>query len=179
MLWLKPCPMGSPGIISPLQSMAQAMPDGQSWHHFTHSVHGSSHARRAVLAVGGLDDDVAAGVHHERSLPLDTALPLDTGGACACTEGDDAEGVHQALAEGDDTESGEVRVPEDAAGVVRDLAVCRGGGGVRVREDAEGVVHDLAAPRATLDTALPLDATRATLDAIRATLDTALVRFLR
>ena len=131
--------MGSPGIMSPL------------------SVDGSSHALWAVLAVDGLDDDVTAGVHHERSLPLDIALPLDTGGACAFTEGDDAEGVHQALAEGDDTESGEVRVPEDAAGVVHDLAVCRGGGGVRVPEDAEGVVHDLAAPRATLDTALPLD----------------------
>ena len=112
-----------------------------------HSVDCSSHARWAVLAVDGLDDDVKASVHHERSLPLDTALPLDTGGACAFTEGDDAEGVHQALAEGDD------------AGVVLDLAVCRGGGGVRVPEDAEGVVHDLAAPRATLDTALPLDAT--------------------
>ena len=139
--------------------MAQAMPNGQPWHHFTPSVYGSSHGRWAVLAVDGLGDDVAASVHHERSLPLDTALPLDTGGACAFTEGDDAEGVHQALAEGDDTESGEVRVPEDAAGVVHDLAVCRGGGGVRVPEDAEGVVHDLAAPRATLDTALPLDAT--------------------
>ena len=160
-------------------AMAQAMPDGQPWHHVTPSVYGSSHARWAVLAVYGLGDYVTAGVHHERSLPLDTALPLDTGGACAFTEGDDAEGVHQALAEGGDTESGEVRVPEDAAGVVHDLAVCRGGGGVRVPEDAEGVVHDLAAPRATLDTALPLDATRATLDAIRATLDTALVRFLR
>ena len=108
MLWLKPCPMGSLGIISPL------------------SVYGSSHARWAAMAVYGLGDDVAAGVHHERSLPLDTALPLDTGGACACTEGDDAEGVHQALAEGDDTESGEVRVPVDAAGVVHDHAVCRG-----------------------------------------------------
>ena len=124
-------------------AMAQAMPDGQPWHQFTPSVYGSSHGRWAVLAVYGLDDDVAASVHHERSLPLDTALPLDTGGACAFTEGDDAEGVHQALAEGDDTESGEVRVPEDAAGVVHDLAVCRGGGGV-----------PLDAIRATLDTAL-------------------------
>ena len=97
--------MGSPGIISPLQSMAPDMPDG------------------AVLAVDGLCDDVTAGVHHERSLPLGTALPLDTGGACAFTEGDDAEGVHQALAEGDDTESGEVRVPVDAAGVVHDLSL--------------------------------------------------------
>ena len=65
------------------------------------------------------------------------------------------------------TEGGEVRVPEDAAGVVLDLAVCRGGGGVRVPEDAEGVVHDLS----VLTGALPLDATRATRD-------TALVRFL-
>ena len=82
--------MGSVGIISPLQSTVPAMPDGQPWHHFTPAIYGSSHARTA-LALDGLDDDVAAGVHHERFLP---PLPLDTGHACALhvhSEGDDTE----------------------------------------------------------------------------------------
>ena len=95
-------------------AMAQAMPDRQLWHHFTPSIYGSSHARWAVLAVDGLDDAVAAGVHHERSLP-----PLrDTGGACAFAEGDDAKSVHQACAEGD-----------DAKGVHHTPTLLRGGGG--------------------------------------------------
>ena len=143
--------MGSVGIISPLQSTVPAMPDGQPWHHFTPAIYGSSHARTA-LALDGLDDDVAAGVHHERFLP---PLPLDTGHACAFAEGDDTddvEGVLQACAEADDAE-----------GVHHALALVRGGGAMRVLEDADGVVHDLAA----------------VMDSSRATLDTALVRVLR
>jgi len=79
-----------------------------------------SHARSAALASDGLDDDVAAGVHHERSLQ---AL-LDTGHVVVPAEGDDAEGVHQALALLKGVR--EVRVPEDAAGVVHILAVLTG-----------------------------------------------------
>ena len=63
-------------------AMAQAMPDGQSWHHFTPSIYGSSHARLTALAFGGLGYAVTASVHHERSLPPSPG----TGGA-------DAEGV--------------------------------------------------------------------------------------
>ena len=145
--------MGSVGIISPLQSTVPAMPDGQPWHHFTPAIYGTSHARMAV-ALDGLDDDVAAGVHHERFLP---PLPLDTGQACAFAEGDDTddvEGVLQACAEADDAE-----------GVHHALALVRGGGAMRVLEDTDGVgvVLDLAAA----------------MDSSRATLDTALVRALR
>ena len=124
------------------------MTDGQ--------LYGSSHARRAALALDGLDDDVAAAVHHERSLPP----LLDTVGVCAFTEGDDAESVHQAFAEGDAAE-----------GVHHALALTRGGREVLVPEDAAGVVHDLALREQpwTLDTSCI---------ALPATLDTALVRFL-
>ena len=100
----------------------------------------------------GFDDDVAAGVHHERCLPP----PLVGKGACAFAEGDDTEGAHQVRAEDDDTE-----------GVHQALALTSEGGEARVPEDADSVVHDLSVLIATL----PLDGTRATLD-------TALMLFL-
>ena len=133
-------------------------PSGQPWHHFTPSIYGSSQARWATLA-DGLDDVVAAGVHHERFLPT----LLDTGHSP--TEGDDAEGVHQERILPPVLDIGRLLAEEPVLDLghllaVQDLALLMLG-------DAEGVVQDLA----LLTGPFALDATGATLD-------TALVRFL-
>ena len=78
---------------------------------------------------------------------------LDTGGVCAFTAGDATEGVHHAFADDDD----EV---DDAEGVHHARALIRGLWEVQVPEDAGGVVHDLA----VLTGSFFLDATRVTLD---------------
>ena len=75
----------------------------------------------------GLDDVVAAGVHHERFLPT----LLDTGHSP--TEGDDAEGVHQERVLPPVLDIGHLLAEEP----VLDL-------GHLLAEDAEGVVQDLA-----------------------------------
>ena len=105
-----PAPPLCDGIASPLV----LKPSGQPWHHFTPSIYGSSQARRATLA-DGLDDVVAAGVHHERFLPT----LLDTGHSP--TEGDDAEGVHQERFLPPVLDIGHL-LAEGAEGVVQDLA---------------------------------------------------------
>lgn len=110
------------------------------WHHLAPSSCGSSHPRLAPPASGGLDDDVADGVHHDRSLPT----PLDTGPTHVPAEDDEAEGAHHALT----LLTGSPPLDtsrEDAEGV---------------QDDAAGVVHALA----LLTGPLPLGAGRETLD---------------
>ena len=126
------------------------------------SIYGSSHVRWATLA-DGLDDAVAAGVHHERFF---TTL-LDIGHLPI--EGDDAEGVHQERLLPPLLDTGHLLAKE------------------LVLKDAGGVVQDLA----LLTGAFALDLTRATLDTARArflmhllrtrltsTLDTALLHWV-
>ena len=131
-------------------------------HHFTPCaqtqwLNGSSQARWAILA-DGLDDVVAAGVHHERFLPT----LLDIGHSP--TEGDDAEGVRQERVLPPVLDIGHLLTEEPVLDLghllaVQDLALLTG--------DAEGVVQDLALLTGPF-----------ALDAIGATLDTALVSFL-
>ena len=113
--------------------------------------------------VDGLDDAVAAGVHHERFLPT----LLDTGDLP--TEGDDAEGVHQERFVPPLLDNGHLLAEEpvlkDAGGVVQDLALLIG-------------PFALDATRATLDTALVRFLMHLFCTRLTSTLDTALLHWV-